>query len=401
MILFKYEIKKLLFNKSRLILLAAIFIICTLMGLLAAEGTLALIKSDDYSEYIRLVSENTGKFNPEQLAESGPISEATEAEYRKGNEDGFYMYLHRNPIQKFHNDYAKFGKRVQEYWNGPEYQDKASILGVYPIKEKLKELSDKTDTYEYKYYKHRLDTELSLGEPVFENTLFWNYYSLAFDPSRVGLLLLMFLAFIISPVFTQEVKTDMDSIILCSVKGRREIVTAKLLCVCVVSAILTVIFFLGMFIGTYISYGNLDGFDAPARCFTGLEWTTLDTTVGGMAMLGVLWIILAAMAFGLAITLISAKLKNQTATFGLGVAMILTFALFGFLSDGLKELLGPLADFNYVALSSYGVVFGGVKMYNIFGMPLSYGITAFMVCIALSVIAVLLAYIAQRRRSVM
>ena len=74
MILFKYEIKKLLFNKSRLILLAAIFIICTLMGLLAAEGTLALIKSDDYSEYIRLVSENTGNFNPEQLAESGPIS---------------------------------------------------------------------------------------------------------------------------------------------------------------------------------------------------------------------------------------------------------------------------------------------------------------------------------------
>ncbi|HYE84095.1 MAG TPA: hypothetical protein VEG39_18275 [Clostridia bacterium] len=271
--------KKLLFNKSRLILLAVIFIICTLMGLLSAEGSLALRKSDDYSEYIRLVSENTGKLNPEQLAEFRAISEATEAEYRKGNEDGFYMYLHHNPVQKFHNDYTKFGERVHEYWNGPEYQNEANIMGVYPIQEKLKELSYKTDIYEYKYYKNRLDTELSLGKPVFENTLFWNNFSLAFDPSRVGFLLLMFLAFIISPVFTQEVKTDMDSIVLCSVKGRREIVTAKLLCVCATSAILTTIFFLGMFFGTYIFNGNINGFDAPARCFAGFAWTTLDTTV--------------------------------------------------------------------------------------------------------------------------
>ncbi|MGI6554078.1 MAG: hypothetical protein ACOX2P_01455 [Bacillota bacterium] len=113
------------------------------MGLLGAEGSLALRRSADYSEYIRLVSENSGKFDPEQFAESKAISEATEAEYRKGNEDGFYMYLHRNPVQKFHSDYTKFGKRVHEYWNGPEYQDQENIMGVYPIQEKLKELSDK------------------------------------------------------------------------------------------------------------------------------------------------------------------------------------------------------------------------------------------------------------------
>lgn len=40
--LFQYEMKKLLFNKSRLILLAAMFIVCTLSGLLAAEGSLAI-----------------------------------------------------------------------------------------------------------------------------------------------------------------------------------------------------------------------------------------------------------------------------------------------------------------------------------------------------------------------
>jgi ABC-type transport system involved in multi-copper enzyme maturation permease subunit len=400
MILFQYEMKKLLFNKSRIILLAVIFIICMLMGLLSAEGSLALRKSADYSEYIRLVSENTGGFNPEQFAKSKAISEATEVEYRKGNEDGFYMYLHRNPVQKFHNDYTKFGKRVHEYWNGPEYQDEANILGIYPIQEKLKELSGKTGTNEYRYYKKRLDTELSLGEPVFRNTLFWDNFSLAFDPSRVGFLLLMFLAFIISPVFTQEVQTDMDSIILCSVKGRREIVTAKLLSVCMTSAILTAVFFSGMFIGNYIFNGDINGFDAPARCFAGFTWTTLDMTVGGVAMLGVLWLIPVTMAFGLAMGLISAKSKNQTATFGLGVAMILTLSLFGFLRDDLKKMLGPLADFNYVAISIYGSVFGGVKVYNVFGKAVSYGAVALAVCFALGAVAALIIYMAQKRRMV-
>jgi hypothetical protein len=400
MTLFYYEMKKLLLNKSRLILLAVIFIICTVMGLMGAEGSFALRRSADYKEYIRLVSENRGKFDPVQFAESKAISEATEAEYRKGNEDGFFMYLHRNPIQKFHSDYTKFGGIVHEYWYGPEYQDQENIMGVYPIQEKLKELSGKTDTYEYRYYKNRLDIELSQGEPVFQDTLFWNHFFLAFDPSRVAFLLLMFLSFIISPVFTQEVKTDMDSIILCSAKGRREIVTAKLLSVCAASTVLTVIFFLGVFTGTYIFNGNINGFDAPARCLPGFTWTALDMTVGGVAMLGVVWLILVAMAFGLAICLISAKLKNQSATFGLGVSLVLTFSLLGFLRDDLKKMFWPLVDFNHVALSIYSSVFGGVKAYNVFGIPVSYGALAFVVCLALGAGAALLTYIAQKKRSV-
>lgn len=195
-------------------------------------------------------------------------------------------------------------------------------------------------------------------------------------------------------------KTDMDSIILCSVRGRREIVTAKLLSVCAASAILTAVFFLGMFTGTYLFTGDINGFAAPARCLAGFTWTTLDATVGSAAMLGGLWVILVAVAFGLAISFISAKSKNQSAAFGLGVAMILTFGLIGFLSDDLKKMLGPFADFNYVAISSYCAVFGGVKAYNIFGIPVSYAAVAFVVSLALVAAACLLTYIAQRKRAV-
>lgn len=397
--LYKYEMKKLLLNRSRLMLLAAAFIIFTLMGFLSAEGALAVRKSKDYNEYIRLVTENTGKFNPEQFAESKVISEATETEYQGNYEDGFYMYLHRNPIRKFHRDYAAFGERVHEYWNGPGYQDKGNIMGVYPIQEKLKELSGNKDSYEYKYYTKRLNTELSMGEPVFGNMLFWNSFFLAFDPSRVGFLLMMLLAFTISPVFTQEMKTDMDSIVLCSLKGRREIVTAKLLCVCTVSAILTVLYFTGAFAGTLIFRGGLDGSGAPARCLMGYGHTFLDMTAAGAAMLGILWQLFASTAFGLAIAFISSKCKNQTTTFGLGVSMILVFALLGFLRDDLKKMLGPITEFNYLALSMYGSIFGEFKAYNVFGVPVSYAVIAFAVCLTLCGAACLLTYMAQKKRS--
>ena len=80
----------------------------------------------------------------------------------------------------------------------------------------------------------------------------------------------MTLAFVIAPVFTQEIKTDMNSIVLCSFKGRREIVTAKLLSVCSTAVILTALYFIGYFIGAFIANGNIVGFNAPARCYARL-----------------------------------------------------------------------------------------------------------------------------------
>ncbi|KUO65202.1 MAG: hypothetical protein APF84_08700 [Gracilibacter sp. BRH_c7a] len=402
--LFKYEMKKLLFNKNRLILLAVMFILFTLMSLLTSSGTFEMRGSSGYQEYLNLVTEHSGTLNPEQFAESKQISEAArashEAEYGKAENDLFVAYLFRNPVMKFHYDYANFGERVYEYWNGPEPQDKSDIKGFYPLEEKLETLKNQQDSYEYKYYQKRLATELSQGEPVFANKQFWNNFSAAFDITRVVFLLLMIVAFFIAPVFTREIKDDMNSIILCSLKGRREIVTAKLLSVCSTAAILTAVYFAGNFIGAFIANGNIVGFDAPARCFATFEGTAIDTTVGGIAFFGVLWTTLAAVVFGLVVCLISAYAKNQTSVFGLSIVFILTFSMMGFLPDHIHAMIWPLIDFNFVTLSLCGMIFSGSTMYNFLGMPLSYGIAAFIVCIALSVITVLLTYLAQRKRSV-
>lgn len=149
--LFKYEMKKLILHKNRLIFLAVMFIIFTLMGLWTSSGTLELRGSDSYSEYINLVEQYSGTLDSEQLKKSNEIAEKVKVEQRQGDNDSFIRYLNQNPVVKFHFDYADFGKRVHEYWNGPEHQNESDIKGVYPLQDKLKTLENRQNSYEYKY----------------------------------------------------------------------------------------------------------------------------------------------------------------------------------------------------------------------------------------------------------
>ncbi|MEB9896383.1 hypothetical protein P4K96_23385 [Bacillus cereus] len=217
----------------------------------------------------------------------------------------------------------------------------------------------------------------------------------------VVLLLLLVLTYFISPLFTQEVKTEMDSIVLSSEKGRREIVTAKLLCGGLTSAVVAVVYLAGSFIGTFIGYGDLSGANAPARSLQGFGSSMLDMTVGGAAAFGAVWLIFATVIFGLALSFISSKTKNQSAAFGLGIVILLAGSMSNYLGGKLVETIWPIVDFNFGSLSMFIAIFGGAKSYNLFGIPVSYGLAAFAVCLVLGIAAVLLTYLAQRKRSVL
>jgi hypothetical protein len=402
--LFKYEMQKLLVNKNRLILLAVMFVIYTLLSFALSVGSEFELSGEEKTsavgEYESLALENAGKLNPGQLSDSKVIVEAAIAKYGKG--EPLNYHLNRDPVLKFHFRYTSFGQRVNEYWNGPEEQDKTNIKGVNPLREKLSELeaSGETNTYEYRYYQNRLETEQAIGEPVFEDAGVWNNFFIMFDGMFVTLLLLMVLTYFISPLFTQEVKTEMDSIVLCSEKGRREIVTAKLLSAGLTSAILAFVYLSGSFIGMLIGHGDLNGFNAPARCLEGLQYTMLNMTVGQTVILGSSWLILATIVFGLALSFVSSPVKNQSAAFGLGIVILLAGIMSNSLSDKIKALLWPIVDFNFGKLAMIMDVFGGTKAYNLFGSPVSYGAVAFVVCLALGTVGCLLTYMTQKKRAV-
>lgn len=184
-----------------------------------------------------------------------------------------------------------------------------------------------------------------VGEPRFEHAYLWNAFLLMFEGVIVVFLFMMVLTFVISPLFTQEVKTEMDSIILCSVKGRREIVTAKLLSAGVTSAIISVVYLVAFFIGTWLGYGDLSGIDASIRSLNGFEFSSLNMTVGGAVLLAAGWLVFVAICFGLVLSLISALTKSQSAAFGIGIVVLLAGAMLNYLGDRWRKLAWPFADF--------------------------------------------------------
>lgn len=402
--LFKYEMKKLLFNKGKLIFLAVLFVVYIAVSFSMATGEFELDNSKQskqaIAEYKRLLSENSGPFNQSQYEESRAIYEAAVAKYGTG--EPLAIQISRNPVLKFHFRYNSFGERVNTYWNGPERQNDQDILGVYPTQEKLKELekANQTDSYEYRYYRERLDTELSQGEPYFEHAYFWNTLFMMFEGIMVIFLFMMVLTFLISPLFTQEVKTEMDSIILCSAKGRREIVTSKLLSAGLTSAIISVIYLIAFIIGTWLGYGDLSGIDASVRSLGGFGFSALNMTIGGATLFAAGWLVFVAVAFGLTLSLISALTKNQSVAFGIGIVVLLAGAISNYLGDSLRRFAWPFVDFNFGTMPMFNEIFGGHKMYNVAGLPVSYGAVALVVCIALGTVAALLTYLAQKKRSV-
>lgn len=289
------------------------------------------------------------------------------------------------------------------YWNGPAEQNPDNIQGVYPIQEKLKELksANMTDSYEYRYYQERLELEEQIGEPVFENTGIWSSFFLMYDWMFVVILLLMALTYFISSLFTQEVRTEMDSIILCSLKGRREIVIAKLLAAALTSAILAAGYLGASLVGMMIGSGNFSGLGTPARCLEIYAQAPLDLTVGTLVGISVLWLILVTVVFGVALAFISCKLKTQSATFGFGIAVLLAGMMSANTPRSLYPILWPVIDFHFGALALFNGIFGGFKTYNILGTPVSYGMMAFAACLVFATLACLLTYIAQKKRSVM
>ncbi|KPU44373.1 ABC-2 family transporter protein [Oxobacter pfennigii] len=392
--LFKYEMRKLLINKNRLILLSVLFVLYGLISfLLSAGGEFEIADRAQekvaFTEFMELVSENSGKLDPVQLEESKAKVEAAIGEYGEG--EPLNYQINRNPQLRFHRIYTAFGQQVADYRTRVEtIQDKIAEL----------EASGQTDSHEYRLYKKQLQAELAHGEPVFEYTRAWNFFFIAFDGMLIILMFMIVLTFFISPLFTQEVKTEMDSIVLCSEKGRREIVTAKLLSAALTSAILAAVYLGGWFIGIYFGCGDLSGYDAPVRCVGAFESTLLNTTAGGAAALCFIWLILVSAVFGTALAFVSSKMKNQSAAFGLGIAILIAGMASGNLGR-IRKIVWPIMDFNFGALSMATSIFGGSKIYNFFGTPISYGTAAFMACILLSVLACLLTYLAQRKRGVL
>jgi len=395
--LFRFELRKLLLNKRTLIISAVLLAIYCIVGVglsISSFGGLA-----NYSTYNELANAVAGPYNAEQAELSGIAYDA--AKERWGTDEGVSKMASQDPQLKFDKAYHDYADTVDEYWNGPiSGQDMDNITGIYPLQQQLAELAaaGATDTYDYERYSTQLETELAAGEPEFQNIALWESLFGVWGGVMVVILLFFPLSFIIAPVFTSENTTGMDNIILSSKKGQGQIVAAKVGAVSVTCAVTSLLYFAGTFIGTFLPFGTLAGASLSIRSV--LSASQISMSIGSFAALTVGWTIFVAIAYGAVLTLISSKLKSQTATFGIGILILLGNVMIGALGTTIEDALSIFIDFGFMNTANASAIFGGLTTFNVFGFAVPYYIMALIVLLAVGASALLGVRISQKYRTV-
>lgn len=398
MTLFKFELRKLLLNKRNAIIMAVLLVGYCAIGVGMSVFSFGSI--GNYNTYSSLANAATGSYNEEQAQISTAVYDAALDRY--GNAEGIDHMKAEDPQLRFDVDYRDYSVTVDEYWNGPETQDLANLKGIYPIQNRMSVLETEgaTDSYEYQKLSNQLETELAAGEPEFHNVALWDSLISTWGGMMISILLFFPMSFLIASVYTKEKTTGMDNIILSSKHGQGQIVLAKIAATAVTCATTALAFFAGTFAGTFIPFGTLGGIGLPLKTLASFADTQLVMSIGGFAALSIVWVIFVAVVYGIIMALVSSKMKNQAAVFGIGILLLMSNLLFESMGTSIIALLDPILKFGFLNTINVSTIFGGVTTFNVFGMVVPYSIMALIVMTVLGILAFLGVRISQKYRTI-
>ena len=306
----------------------------------------------------------------------------------------------KNNVEKLYYEYNKFSSRVDAYYNGVVDNEPT---GIIPLQNKLTELEsqNKTDTYQFKKLKKQLNTLTKLGAPEFENVILWE--SLYEGLNGILLIILLFfpLVFLISSVYTKEVSTGMDNILLSSVKGRTSMVFAKLGAVSVTCIIFCFIYFTASFLGNFLPYGmNFTGATASVRCLSFMSNSPLNMSIQSFVLLTFTWVTLTSLVVGIITSLISSLLKNHATVFGCSIIVLLLSILFEALGSEIVTRVQLILDFCFTNTISVSTIFGSFACYPILRAVCPYWLCVLIVFLLIcSLVFVALLY-QQKHRTI-
>lgn len=355
--LYRYELKKILLNKRTLIML--IILAVAYLGLGIGNCFFTFRGDSSYSEYKELADEVVGPYNAEFAAEAA----ARINEIKKYNNGGHSLesYCSKTSQDKLYLSYFNYAANVAKY---------------------MEENPGATDLPEY------------------ENVVLWESAFEGWGGTMVLILMMFPLAFIVAPVFTKEVSTGMDNLILSSANGRKKIVLAKLLATATTAVTLSAIYFVSIFVGSFLPYLTLDGASARVTSLNVMKDSGLSMSVGTFAFITFLWISLAAIAFSIIATLISSVLKNQASVFGSGILVLLLGIILNAFGSAFVEKVQIIIDFCFSNTLSTSTIFAGSKTFNLFGATLSYSTATLLVFAVMIIGGIILLFTQQKRRSI-
>lgn len=399
MSLFRFELRKLLLNKKTLILLLCLFALYSVVGL---TSTMFLIGGNDsYRAYEESAADWEGSFDSEKAAQAEKIYQEVSARY--GTDARMIARSVKDqPEIILAVNYHAYSERVKEYWNGTPPESAEEPYGIALLQEKISEMErqGKQDSFEYRELSASLQSLEELGEPEFANTLLWENLFNNWGEHMMQFLLFVPLTFVIAPVFAVERSSGIDNLILSSRNGRRKIVTAKLLSVLVASTVVVVLYLTATFIFGFLPHGSFHGWDAAVQSIPAYAQSMFRCKVWQLAVVGAEWLIFTGAVYSLIICFISSRMKSQIGTAGVSLAVLFVNVALAAMGDTVTQRLGALVDFGLANVTMMKEVFGVYKVFNVFGMCVSYPVMSIFILGIFAILAILGIYWGQKSRTI-
>lgn len=399
MSLFHFEVRKLLLNKKTVSLLVCLFILYSLMGFVTSMFLIGSSRS--YRVYEELAAGYEGPLDVGKAAWAKNVYEELSARY--GTDSRMIARsIKDQPETMLALKYNEFAERVDEYWNGTPPKSAEEPYGIALFESKLSELETqgKQNTAAYTELSDSLKRLTALGEPEFANILLWENLFVNWGEHMMQFLLFIPLAFIIAPVFAVERSTGMDHLILSSRSGRRKIVTAKLFSILAASVTVTLIYAAATFIFGFLPHASLHGWNAAIQSVPAYARSMFGFQTWQLAVVGAVWLVFTGAVYSLIIGFVSSRMKSQMGTVGVSLAVLFINVGLAAMGDAVTQRFQPLIDFGLANVTLIKEVFGGFKMFHVFGMCVSYPVMAVFVLGLIAVLAVFGIYRGQKNRTV-
>jgi len=263
------------------------------------------------------------------------------------------------------------------------------------LNKNLKELkkAGKENTYEYKNKSAANNMYKKLSEPKFFYVESWQYISSFVNDTNFTIIFILLLLGI-SPIFSEEYKTKVSTIILSSKRGRSGCVRAKILAA-IIYAIL--IAFICNLIGTIVvtkMYG-IEGLNAPMQSLFEFSCSPYNFTIVQFYLTLFFTSIIGAILFVLLILLISNITKSSMMTFFIsGFIFVFPMLVEKFIGMANVWWKKPLISLSITQIFNATKIYDVFSTINIFGQPLIY---PYFILIYSIVLGTLLTYILHRK----
>ena len=349
-----YELSKMLGIKKALICVSVVITLCIIIFF-----SRAIINYNLFSyltEVKMILTQTAGTLTPEQYSDA----EERYNEIINNNEN----YIETDGIRKMKSD-MQYEVEVLERIR---YQNK--LIEISRDSSALQNQLNNADITRNRQIlvQHYLDMFSSKKDLVFGYNLFYDFYDSFmrnFAPFILGFLII----FTISPLFSTEYSTKMDSLILSSKHGKRKVILSKFIAAWIGT---TVIFVLVM--GTYICLcGLVFGFSGGKTSLALMYyntfqymWSPYDLTMSQFFLISLLISYFACIGLAAFVLFISSKSRNSLIvyTWGLGIYFI---PLFFYAVDNGREYFGGIIDFSYSRIMQVTPLFDKFQGYIIFG----------------------------------